>query len=466
MASASLAQVHLACLHSGEQVVVKVLRPGVCAQVEMDLRVIAWLLNGLKQFPRLRQAFDVERVLDEFTSVSRRELDLRTEGKNAERFAHDFAADPQVYIPKVYWDYSGQQTLTLEDVSYLKISAVEAIEAAGIDRRQVAHHLASIFLRQIFITQFIHADPHPGNLFIKPLPYPAEPGRGVAPNEPVPCQAGRPFQIVLIDFGMATAIPAQPWLREFVIGLGLRDAHRIVQSYITGGLLRSGANPQRVEQMTAVLLAHYPELLIGLMPDWQQMQASHFLTEYADLVENYPFQIPLDLLFMYRALGLVGSVVKQLDPDFELSTAAAPLARQLLWQEWRRDWQVRWQAVVTLGQLLATPPLQPEQVVEQVQKVFHTPDTVQQWVTALWPAPTAQTDPNATQRQMIHQLEKSVKQLTWIVVAVCLLMASGLWHIRALLISALQTGASLDFVVVGLMMLALVFLLRGLSDPK
>ncbi len=451
LASASLGQVHLARLVSGEEVVVKVLRPGVQRQVTLDLRVVALLVDGLKLIRPLRQALDLDRLLTEFISVTQRELDLVTEAQNAERFARDFADDAQVHIPQIYGTHSGKATLTLENVGFIKVSQGERLDAVGIDRQAVAHALARIFLDQIFVTHFIHADPHPGNLFIKPLPVPAEQGHTFAPGDPVPYAAGRPFQIVLIDFGMAAEIPpaAQRWLREFAIGLGLRDARRVVQSYVTGGLLRPGVDTQRVEQMTAVLLENFQEMLIGLMPDLKQVQASHFLTEYADLIEDYPFQIPMDLLCMYRALGLVGSIGKQLDPDFELSTAAAPLARQLIWQEWQREWQTRRQAVTKLGQLLAVPPLQLEPVLEQVQKILNAPDLPQQFalpqqlMMSLWPTQTVVPEPRVEDQQEIQQLSQAVKRLTWLVMAICLLLTGLLMQTGITVADLLHAGANL-----------------------
>jgi len=130
VASASLAQVHPARLHSGEQVVVKILHPGITGQVEMDLTAIGTLVRLLKRFRYFREQINLDLILVEFSTVTRRELDLRAEGKHAERFARNCAGDARVYIPRVYWDYSGTHTLTLEDVSYFRINDLAVLEAA------------------------------------------------------------------------------------------------------------------------------------------------------------------------------------------------------------------------------------------------------------------------------------------------------------------------------------------------
>jgi predicted unusual protein kinase regulating ubiquinone biosynthesis (AarF/ABC1/UbiB family) len=442
VASASMAQVHRARLPSGEHVVVKVLRPGVLAQFETDLALIARLVQGLEQIPRLRKTIDLDTVFAEFATVTRRELDTVVESQHIERFARDFAGDPQVHVPTVYEQGSGTQTLTLEDVGFLKINQVEAIAATGISRTEVAQQLTKIYLQQIFVTHFIHADPHPGNVFVKPLPHPDENRtHGFAPGEPVPYQAGRPFQIVLIDFGMATEIPprARQWLREFVIGLGTRDAHRIVQAYLAGGMLRPGTDPARVEEMTAALLVNFQELLVGLMPDREQ--ARPFFSEFEDLVHHYPFQIPVDLLFMFRALGIVSGLVKELDSDFDLTVAAEPFARQFLWQGWQEQWQSRLQALSTLGQMLVTPPLRLDELWSQAQELLPA-QALTSLLTLPGQEPAKPCELSAHDRRTLQQLDQSVARLSWTLMAVCLLLAGVIWQMGGQVVQALAGLAS------------------------
>lgn len=433
VASASLAQVHQAQLPSGEMVAVKVLRPGTVSQLEMDLAVTALLVRLLKLFPAVSTGIDLDGVMVEFSAVTRRELDFVAEGKSTERFARDFADDAQVYIPKVYWEYSGAHVLTLEYVGYLKINAAEQLAAVGIDPKAVAQQLASLLLKQIFVNHFVHADPHPGNLFIKPLPHPAEKRmHGFAPGEAVPYWANRPFQIVLIDFGMTTAIPEEAWrwLQEFVIGMGLRAPRQIVQSYITGGILRPGVDVAQVEAFTADILVHFQDALTGLMPDMTNQHNLDILAQYSDLMGEYPFQLPTNLLFMYRALNTVASMIRQLDPTFDIAKAAAPFANQLLWQRWQEDWQMWLQGVTTLGRLLLASPPPLDHLLSQTQVVLKGPAMLQQLFAqprSTSPAPTGLT---AKDRQSLQQLTTAVDRLTWVVAIVGLVLAGLLWHSR------------------------------------
>lgn len=438
IASASVAQVHLAELHSGEQVVVKVLRPGVKAQFQTDIAVITRLMRSLNHFKRVRKNADLDQLSIEFKTVTLRELDLSAEGKNAERLAKDFEDDPYVYIPKVYWAYSGTQTLTLENVSYIKIGELEAIDATGISRQEVAHKLSNIYLKQIFITYFVHADPHPGNLFIKPMPHPDEKVKNFAIDEVVPYKPNRPFQIVLIDFGMSVEIPerARTWLREFVIGYGLHDAHRIVQSYVIGGILLPGADLERIEEMTAALLDNWAEILVGQMPDYEQRR--RFSTEYQDFVYSSPFQIQADLLFMYRAIALMSSMVKTLDPDFDVWSAITPFAQQLLWQQSQKNMLEQLETLTKFGQLLVTYPLSLDQLLNQVPELFKVSDSLTQLFKPSSNEVIVQKELALKERQAIEQLDKSVNRLSGIMVAVSLLITSVVWHVGRLIAGAIE----------------------------
>jgi predicted unusual protein kinase regulating ubiquinone biosynthesis (AarF/ABC1/UbiB family) len=145
--AASLAQVHPARLPSGEPVVVKVLRPGIDVLVETDLAAARLAFRLLKVSRKLRRRVDLDRLAEEIATTTRRELDLANEGRNAERFAQDFADDPRVTIPRVVWSASARRTLTLENVGYLKIADLAAIERAGISRPEVARVLYRIYMQ-------------------------------------------------------------------------------------------------------------------------------------------------------------------------------------------------------------------------------------------------------------------------------------------------------------------------------
>src|SRR6185295_3454408 len=285
--AASLAQVHRARLPNGQNAVVKVLRPGIDVLVETDLAAVRLATRLLKFSKTIRRRVDLDRLGAEVTDTTRAELDLQAEGHNAETFAANFAGDDRVYLPKVFWEWSALRTLALEDVGWIKIADLAALERAGIRRSEVARDLYRIYLRQIFEHYFVHADPHPGNLFVRPLTVgdeaPFAPGDTAGPP---PAGEARPFQIAFVDFGMVAVIPERlrNALREYAIGLGTRDAARLVHSYVAAGVLLPGADLRRLEEVHEELFARFWGVSIGSLRDTAFSEAQYFFREYRDLL--------------------------------------------------------------------------------------------------------------------------------------------------------------------------------------
>lgn len=334
LGSASLAQVHAARLvavprptagspgaaddAAPRDVVVKVLRPGIDRIVETDLAAIRLAVRLLKPWKRIRRRVDLDRLAEEVAVTTRAELDLIAEGRNAERFAADFAGDPTVRVPRVYWSTSGRRTLTLENVAFLKIGDSAALAAAGISRPEVAKVLYRTYMRQLFVHDFVHADPHPGNLFVRPLPA-AEP----------------PFELVFVDFGMVAVIPQRlrAALREALLGLATRDAERVVHAAQSAGMLLPGADIHRLIEVHEDLFQRFWGVRIGDVRQVALSEARYFLREYRDLLFELPFQVQVDLLYVSRALGLVAGVTTSLDPEFDPWAETMPFAEQLRREE-------------------------------------------------------------------------------------------------------------------------------------
>jgi predicted unusual protein kinase regulating ubiquinone biosynthesis (AarF/ABC1/UbiB family) len=414
LGAASLAQAHLARLASGEEVVVKVLRPGIDVLVETDLAAIALAIRWLKFYKRVSKRVDLDWLAEEFATITRNELDFGAEGRNAERIAEDFAGDVQVHIPKIYWEYSAARTLTLENVGYIKIDNLAGIEAAGISRIDVAKKFYDVYLQQIFVTNFVHVDPHPGNVFVKPLPLPEEIEAGITafhPNDPIPYKPGRPFQIAFVDFGMVAIIPERlrAALKDYAIGIGTRDAHRVVQSYADAGVLLPGADLKRIEEATADMLQRLWGVRMGQVKDLAASEMQYFLHEYRDIVYEAPFQFPADMLFIMRAIGILSGMATNLDPNFDPWTETIPFAERLAAEQFQQDWRGWLQEFIALGQLVLRLPNQVDQVLTQTYRG----NLIVQ----------ASLAPDA--RKAIRRLEQAISRLVWIVVAVGLLFTGN-----------------------------------------
>ena len=413
LGAASLAQAHLARLDSGQEVVIKVLRPGIEVLVETDLAAIRLALRWLKLYKRISQRVNLDWLAEEFTTITRKELDFDAEGHNAERLAADFANDPQVYIPKIYWDYTAAHTLTLENVAYIKIDNLVGIEAAGISRAEVAKKFYHIYLHQVFETNFVHADPHPGNVFVKPLPHPDEIKAGVtkfSPSDPVPCQPDRPFQVAFVDFGMVAVIPERlrAALKDYAIGIGTRDAHRVVQSYADAGVLLPGADTKRLEEATADMLQRLWGIRMGQVRDLAANELNYFVHQYRDIVYEAPFQFPVDMLFVLRSIAILSGMATNLDPNFDPWHETIPFAERLAAEQLQKDWRGWLQELVTLLRLTLKLPPQLDEMLTQAQRGNFI----------------VQTSLTPDARQSIHHLEQAVNRLGWLVLAAALLLTA------------------------------------------
>lgn len=401
VAAASLAQVHLACLADDCEVVVKVQRPRIELLVETDLAALRLAVIWLKWYPPVSRRVDLDRLYDEFARTTRAELDFMAEGRNADRFAADFAADPGVYIADVYWEYTTRRVLTLENVASIKIGDVAAIEAAGISRAQVARKLYDTYLEQIFVHSFVHADPHPGNLFIHPL----DSDPDAPPGTP------RPFLLIFVDFGMVAVIPEglRGSLKDVAIAIGTRDARRLVQAYYDADVLLPGADRQRIEELYDALFARMGGVKMGQLTDVALKQAEFVLREYRDIVYEMPFQLPTDILFALRAVAILSGMATNLDPDFDPWAATLPFAERLASDQISRDWRSALEELAELLRLAVRLPTRLDRYLAQAERG----ELVSQNALA----------PDAA--RAIRRLERSVDRLTWGMIAMGLL-ASGM----------------------------------------
>jgi predicted unusual protein kinase regulating ubiquinone biosynthesis (AarF/ABC1/UbiB family) len=398
LGAASLAQVHAARLPNGETVVVKVLRPGIELLVETDLAALGFAVRWLRLWRPIQRRVNLPRLIREFTRTTRRELELETEGKSAELFGHNFARDPYVRVPKIHWQQSGGRTLTMEDVGFIKMSDLAALEAAGVSRPELASKLYQTYMEQIFVHNFVHADPHPGNVFVRPLDEQGD--REVE---------GRPFELVFIDFGMMAEVPEKlrEALREFVIGFATRDPERIVQAYVDAGVLLPGADLLRVEEVHRDVLDRLWGVRMGEMREVALGEASYFLREYWDLVADMPFQVATELLFVGRALGLLSGLATNLDPEFDPWAASLPFAERLARGELSGG---LWETVVDQGRLILKLPGQASRFYRLATRGGLNVE--------------ASLSPDA--KRSLQRLERGVRRLTWLVPATGLLVSGVL----------------------------------------
>lgn len=317
IASASLGQVYKANLNS-EKVVIKVQRPGIRSMVQTDLDALAVVARWGMKFRFIARRADLPDLLEEFALVLWQELDYVHEAQNAERFARMFADDPKIDVPAVKHDYVTQRVLVMQDVSAIKLNDYAALEAAGINRQAVARRLLDTYLVQVFMERFFHADPHPGNIFVKPVN-----SSSTQDNN---------FQLIFVDFGMMGSINAElgETLRKVLISTGLRDARGLVECYEKLGVLMPSADRERVVDATRVVFDMVYGLDMDAVLQLEPEKIRQLFSEFRDIFLSVPFKIPQNLIYLGRCAGILVGMCKGLDPQFNPWVAMQPYVVHLV----------------------------------------------------------------------------------------------------------------------------------------
>lgn len=413
LAAASLGQVYRARLRtdsgSGARVVVKIQRPGIEALVRTDLAALRVVARWVMRYRPIRTRANAPALMEEFARTLWSELDYRAEADNAEHFAEIHADNSRIYIPRIYREHSTGRVVVLEDVEGLKIADTEALTAAGIDSAQVADLLLEAYFKQIFVAEFFHADPHPGNLFVRPRPVVA----ATAEETPGP----RPFQLVFVDFGMAVRVPKAMGenLRKVLIGVTQRDTRQLTEAYRDLGFFLPGADLERIAEAQEVILNQiYGRNLLDLaQPDPKEIEAIG--REFRDLLYDFPFQIPQDFIYLGRALGMISGLVSRLDPHINPWRQIERYGEQLIRGQGFQ--QLRDRRLMGLLELLRPYLETPARVQRLLEEAEKGRLRVQ-----------LKTDREALRQQ--ERLEKRVGQLAWSIVSAAGILSATLLYLE------------------------------------
>jgi len=366
LAAASLGQVHRARLNpadaeangraAGLDVVVKIQRPDIESVIATDLSALRTVSGWLMRYRPIRRRVDVPALLAEFTRVLYEEIDYIAEGGNADAFAKNFEDFPEVRIPAVVWTHTTRRVLTLEDVYAVKITDYAGITRAGISRAEVAKRVFDLYLQQIFEDGFFHADPHPGNLFVEP----GEPDENGADG----------WRLTFVDFGMVGHVPAnmRDGLRELAIGVGTKDAERMVKSYQMMNVLLPGADLELLAKAEAKAFERFWGKSMDELRQIDMRQMHDFAREFREIVFSMPFQVPQDLVFLVRTVAILSGICTGLDPDFNVWENLAPFAQQLLSEKGGRDWEFWLAEAGAFVQTLAAIPPRLERVLGKMER--------------------------------------------------------------------------------------------------
>jgi predicted unusual protein kinase regulating ubiquinone biosynthesis (AarF/ABC1/UbiB family) len=311
-AAASLGQVHKAVLAStGETVAVKIQRPNSDQIVRMDLKTLKFVIWVITHFVGINDCIDLMGMYHEFERTVYEEIDYVREAANAKRFKEMFKHDPMIYIPRVHDQYVSRRLLVLEWIDGIKINDYTALEAAGINRLEAARCIVSAYFYQFFKAGFFHADPHPGNIFVK---------KGSTGDE---------FIITFVDFGMVGSLTQhmKRLMKDVFLAYITRDSHALVHALSLLGFIDAGANLASIERAMSVLIERYHGMTLG---EVSELDISEMLQDVAYLLYGQPFHIPAQFAFTGRAVGTLVGVSTGLAPEFDFIEVAAPYARKFL----------------------------------------------------------------------------------------------------------------------------------------
>jgi ubiquinone biosynthesis protein len=303
LAAASIAQVHQARLRSGEEVVFKVRRPGIARTVETDIDILMGLAHLVEQHVPEVALYDPVGLVKEFRRTIRREMDFLREGHTIERFATNFADDPTVYVPKVYWQHSGETILTLEYIPGIKISDFRELTARGFDLKELARRGATAFLRQVLDFGVFHGDPHPGNVFVLP-----------------------DHVICMLDYGMVGRL--SPELKQQLIdlleALLHRDVERIIAQLLYSGELTDDADLKSLRRDLHEFIEDYYDILL------QDLRVGRLLTDFIEILTQHRIRFPADFVLLAKALVAMEGLGRQLDPEFNMIDYMRPYVEKLV----------------------------------------------------------------------------------------------------------------------------------------
>jgi len=298
LASASLAQVHRARLHDGREVAVKIQYPEIPELVEIDIANLTFLINLLA---RLERNFDLRLIIREVAKYVRLELDFENEARNAQTIRNNLMHRQDVVIPEVLPDLCRRRVLVMEYVPGIKVTDLEGLARAGIDKQQVARILSEVFCHQILVDGFFHGDPHPGNLLVQEGP-----------------------RLVLLDFGLAKDFPA-----GFVTGMAKLATAIIAQDTpaVAAAFAELGFRTRDADSASLVALgdAFLGQALRSGKAYADAELIDTFNNDLPRILRSNPIvEAPSDLLLVVRVMGLLSGIGKQLDSKVDPLSVIMP----------------------------------------------------------------------------------------------------------------------------------------------
>lgn len=310
IAAASISQVHFARLNSGKQVAVKVQRPDIEKSINTDLNILKDLAHFIDNHTKYGKLYDFSSMAQDFENTLKNELDFTKEGENAETFKENFLKDDGVTVPKIKWIYTTKHVLTMEYIEGIKLDDYNALEKAGIDRKDLAKKLVTSICNQILRDGFFHADPHLGNIKILP-----------------------DGTIVFIDLGMVGILSKRrkEILSNFFIGVISQNSKMVIKSLLDLDTSAKITNLRKFEKDIDEIIEMYLTL------PWDKIKIEDLFNNIFNIAYLNHIKIPREFALISKTLATLQCLIEDLAPDLNTLVVAKPIAKKLLHQSFSVD---------------------------------------------------------------------------------------------------------------------------------
>ena len=310
LAAASIAQVHAAALKTGQDVVVKVLRPGMHEVIAVDLEVLDTLARLARRYWPEARRLRPQEIVREYRKTILDELDLMREAANAAQLKRNFAGSPLLYVPEIYWDYCRVNVMVMERIHGIIISRMDELRARGANFAKLAEHGVEIFFTQVFRHNFFHADMHPGNIFVQVED----------PENP---------RYAAVDFGIVGSLQPrdQHYLAENFLAFFDRDYRRVAALHVESGWVPPGTRVDELESAVRTVcepIFHKP---------LKEISFAQVLLRLFETARRFDMQIQPQLILLQKTLLNIEGLGRELYPDLDLWKTAQPVLR--LWMRER-----------------------------------------------------------------------------------------------------------------------------------
>lgn len=352
LAAASIAQVHIARLHNGLEVIVKILRPNVQEQVERDIEILYLIANLAQRYWADGRRLRPIEIVQEYEKTVLNELDLMREAANAAQLRRNFIDSTMIYVPEIYWDYCRTQVMVMERVHGVPISDMDSLRRAGTDFRKLAANGVEIFFTQVFRDNFFHADMHPGNIFVD-VSDPANP------------------RYAAVDFGIVGTLEDgdRRYLAENFLAFFDRDYHRVAQLHVNSGWV---PGKTRVDELESAVRTVCEPIFNKPLKD---ISFGQVLLRLFQVARRFDMEVQPQLILLQKTLVQIEGLGRELYPDLDLWETGQPVLQKWMTAQTgpKATAERVWRDVPELRYTLERLPAVARRVVDQILATDNRP---------------------------------------------------------------------------------------------